>query len=221
MASLAAAGSNAIDAHAAKADDQHQSTITGLADLERTLLEKIESNATHHNELSATVAGNHKHSVELTTNLEAMTAEQSSEEVRRVDSTLSNIGEQIRALEKLSTEKTEAVGKELATYRRENGVVCEEAAGSVLQIDSRLTEKIDFHSVILTELRSEIIAAVGELTTRSDANDQEHSDALGRLKDYVQESVQSLQDQCAGTFQNHEFCIQNDELCIKNDEFCI
>ena len=75
----------------------------------------------------------------------------------------------------------------------------EEAAKQTQQIDERLSEKLDGHSETLTELRSEIIAAVSDLTSRSDANDQEHSDALDRLKESVAESVLSLKDQCAGT----------------------
>ena len=84
MSSLDAKSTNAMEALAKKADDQSQSTLTGIADLERALLEKITRNTTVQDELSLTVASNHKHVVEITTQLETQTSDLRSEEVRRV-----------------------------------------------------------------------------------------------------------------------------------------
>eukprot|EP01043_Picozoa_sp_COSAG02_P023870 COSAG02_NODE_1287_length_13452_cov_16.608403_2_plen_2280_part_00 len=196
ISSLDAKSANAVASLEEKSADQHQSHTTGLVDMEAALTAKLQALTKLHSELSETVLNNHTWTNGETNQIKQTIISRSEEETRRVDSQLASVGESIRQLEILSTQKIEGVANQLSEFMSENGATSAQMRTQMSQLETRLSSTVETHGNTIADIRKELSVCVKDLTARSDANDKVHSDLLDRLKKDMDTGMQGLRDQC-------------------------
>ena len=73
--------------------------------------------------------------------------------------------------------------KRIDTVERGSAETIEGLRKEAEETHTGLSEKVETHSVSVDELRASLSAAVADLTTRSDDNDQLHDQKLERLRE--------------------------------------